>query len=76
MIASAQAASFYCARMGFEPLGYRGLETGSRKIASRAIKQNQVLSNGIQIWICNNSNRSFSCLNRRTSQTIGTWELI
>ncbi|XP_034952461.1 4-hydroxyphenylpyruvate dioxygenase [Chelonus insularis] len=38
-----QAASFYCARFGFEPLGYRGLETGSRKIASHAVKQNKII---------------------------------
>ncbi|XP_066594740.1 4-hydroxyphenylpyruvate dioxygenase [Prorops nasuta] len=38
-----QAASFYCARMGFEPLGYRGLETGSRRVASHAVKQNKIV---------------------------------
>lgn len=38
-----QAASFYCARMGFEPLGYRGLETGSRNTAAHAVKQDQVI---------------------------------
>ncbi|XP_058803232.1 4-hydroxyphenylpyruvate dioxygenase [Phymastichus coffea] len=38
-----QAASFYCARMGFEPLGYRGLETGSRRVASHAVKQNKII---------------------------------
>lgn len=40
-----QAASFYTSRFGFEPLCYRGLETGSRKIASHAVKQNKVKKN-------------------------------
>jgi len=34
-----QAASYYCTRLGFEPLAYQGLETGSRKVASHAVKQ-------------------------------------
>ncbi|XP_011502895.1 PREDICTED: 4-hydroxyphenylpyruvate dioxygenase [Ceratosolen solmsi marchali] len=38
-----QAASFYCARMGFEPLGYNGLETGSRCKAAHAIKLNKII---------------------------------
>ncbi|XP_015598252.1 4-hydroxyphenylpyruvate dioxygenase [Cephus cinctus] len=38
-----QAASYYCARMGFEPLGYRGLETGSRRFATYAVKQNKIV---------------------------------
>ncbi|XP_014213384.1 4-hydroxyphenylpyruvate dioxygenase [Copidosoma floridanum] len=38
-----QAASYYCARMGFEPLGYRGLETGSRRAAAHAVRQNQIV---------------------------------
>ncbi|OXU27215.1 hypothetical protein TSAR_007041, partial [Trichomalopsis sarcophagae] len=38
-----QAASYYCARMGFEPLGYSGLETGSRRTASHAIRQNKIV---------------------------------
>ncbi|CAD6215832.1 GSCOCG00000648001-RA-CDS [Cotesia congregata] len=38
-----QAAAFYCARFGFEPLGYRGLETGSRKLASHAVRQNKII---------------------------------
>lgn len=37
-----QAASFYRCRMGFEPLGYRGLETDSRRTATHAVKQNKV----------------------------------
>ncbi|XP_002159059.1 4-hydroxyphenylpyruvate dioxygenase [Hydra vulgaris] len=38
-----QAASYYCTRFGFEPFCYRGLETGSRDIASHVIKQNKIL---------------------------------
>ncbi|KAK9296387.1 hypothetical protein QLX08_009598 [Tetragonisca angustula] len=38
-----QAASYYCARLGFEPLAYRGLETGSRHVASHVVKQNQII---------------------------------
>ncbi|XP_043281617.1 4-hydroxyphenylpyruvate dioxygenase [Venturia canescens] len=38
-----QAASFYTSRFGFEPLCYRGLETGSRKVASHAVKQNKII---------------------------------
>ncbi|CAL8115530.1 unnamed protein product [Orchesella dallaii] len=38
-----QAASFYCTRMGFEPVAYRGLETGSRKVASHVVRQNQIV---------------------------------
>lgn len=38
-----QAASYYCTRMGFEPFGYRGLETGSREVASHAVRQNNII---------------------------------
>lgn len=38
-----QAASFYCTRMGFEPFVYKGLETGSRDIASHVVKQNKIV---------------------------------
>lgn len=34
-----QASSFYCARLGFKPLAYKGLETGSRKVACHAVHQ-------------------------------------
>lgn len=37
-----QAASYYCTRMGFEPCGYRGLETGDRDIACHVVKQNNI----------------------------------
>merc|ERR1739844_472512 len=38
-----QAASYYCTRLGFEPLAYQGLETGSRKVASHAVKQKDTI---------------------------------
>ncbi|KAI9478645.1 MAG: 4-hydroxyphenylpyruvate dioxygenase [Benjaminiella poitrasii] len=34
-----QAASYYCTRLGFKHLAYRGLETGSREVASHVVKQ-------------------------------------
>jgi 4-hydroxyphenylpyruvate dioxygenase len=37
-----QAASYYCTRFGFTPIGYKGLETGSRQVASHVIEQNRV----------------------------------
>ncbi|KOC63806.1 4-hydroxyphenylpyruvate dioxygenase, partial [Habropoda laboriosa] len=37
------AASYYCTRLGFEPFAYRGLETGSRHVASHVVKQNQII---------------------------------
>uniref|UniRef100_A0A8C4GVJ3 4-hydroxyphenylpyruvate dioxygenase n=1 Tax=Dicentrarchus labrax TaxID=13489 RepID=A0A8C4GVJ3_DICLA len=36
-----QAASFYCDKMGFEPLAYKGLETGSREVVSHVIRQDK-----------------------------------
>nr|XP_060641950.1 4-hydroxyphenylpyruvate dioxygenase [Anolis sagrei ordinatus] len=38
-----QAASFYCNKMGFEEFAYRGLETGSREVASHVIKQDKII---------------------------------
>jgi len=38
-----QAASFYVSRLGFTPVAYRGLETGSREIVSHVIKQGDIL---------------------------------
>ncbi|XP_065163747.1 4-hydroxyphenylpyruvate dioxygenase-like [Atheta coriaria] len=38
-----QAASYYITRMGFEPLAYKGLETGSRKYAAHAVRQNKIV---------------------------------
>ncbi|CAO2629595.1 4-hydroxyphenylpyruvate dioxygenase, partial [Lemmus lemmus] len=46
-----QAASFYCNKMGFEPLAYRGLETGSREVVSHVIKQGKVsMHPGVLVW--------------------------
>ncbi|KAK6184141.1 hypothetical protein SNE40_006664 [Patella caerulea] len=38
-----QAASYYCTRMGFESLAYKGLETGSRKTAAHVVRQNKII---------------------------------
>ncbi|XP_074869057.1 4-hydroxyphenylpyruvate dioxygenase isoform X2 [Carettochelys insculpta] len=38
-----QAASFYCNKMGFEELAYKGLETGSREVVSHVIKQDKII---------------------------------
>jgi 4-hydroxyphenylpyruvate dioxygenase len=38
-----QAASFFIARMGFEPVAYRGLETGCRTVATHVVRQGQIL---------------------------------
>lgn len=38
-----QAATYYCVEMGFTPLAYKGLETGSRQLAFHAIKQNKII---------------------------------
>lgn len=38
-----QAASYYVAYLGFKPLAYKGLETGSRQVAAHAVSQNNVV---------------------------------
>ncbi|XP_033833779.1 4-hydroxyphenylpyruvate dioxygenase [Periophthalmus magnuspinnatus] len=38
-----QAASFYCDKMGFEPLAYKGLETGNRDVAGHVIRQDKII---------------------------------
>ncbi|KAI2665076.1 4-hydroxyphenylpyruvate dioxygenase [Labeo rohita] len=38
-----QAAVFYCDKFGFEPLAYKGLETGSREVVSHAIRQDKII---------------------------------
>lgn len=38
-----QAASYYCTRLGFEPLAYKGLETGCRKYAAHAVRQSKII---------------------------------
>ena len=37
-----QAATFYVTRMGFERVAYRGLESGSRAIASHVVRNGDV----------------------------------
>jgi len=41
-VAILQAAEFYCVRLGFKPVGYQGLETGHRLVASHVVQQNDV----------------------------------
>ena len=36
-------ASHYCVRFGFQPYAYKGLETGERKVACHAVKQNNTI---------------------------------
>lgn len=38
-----QAASYYVAFMGFRPLAYKGLETGSREYAAHAVVQDRIV---------------------------------
>lgn len=38
-----QAASYYTSRFGFEYYAYRGLETGSRQVATHVIRNGSVL---------------------------------
>lgn len=38
-----QAASYYCTRMGFQPMAYKGLETGSREVAAHVVRQNKII---------------------------------
>lgn len=38
-----QAASFYVTRLGFDRVGYKGLETGSREIVSHVVKQGKII---------------------------------
>ncbi|XP_029475496.1 4-hydroxyphenylpyruvate dioxygenase isoform X1 [Rhinatrema bivittatum] len=38
-----QASSFYCTKMGFEPLAYKGLETNSRELVSHVVKQDRII---------------------------------
>jgi Glyoxalase/Bleomycin resistance protein/Dioxygenase superfamily len=39
---SKQAAAFYCARFGFNKIAYRGLETGSREVATYVVGQGDI----------------------------------
>ncbi|XP_003741420.1 4-hydroxyphenylpyruvate dioxygenase [Galendromus occidentalis] len=38
-----QAASYYCEKLGFEPLCYRGLETGHREVVSHVVRQKDAI---------------------------------
>uniref|UniRef100_A0A8C8M486 4-hydroxyphenylpyruvate dioxygenase n=1 Tax=Oncorhynchus tshawytscha TaxID=74940 RepID=A0A8C8M486_ONCTS len=38
-----QAASYYCNKLGFEPLAYQGLETGCRDVVSHVVKQGKIM---------------------------------
>lgn len=37
-----QAAHYYCSRAGFEPIAYKGLETGSRRIVTHVVRQDRI----------------------------------
>lgn len=37
-----QAANYYCIHCGFEPVAYKGLETGSRRVVTHVIRQNRI----------------------------------
>ncbi|KNC87168.1 4-hydroxyphenylpyruvate dioxygenase [Sphaeroforma arctica JP610] len=37
-----QAAGYYCSRFGFEPIAYRGLETGNRDVCSHVVRSDKV----------------------------------
>lgn len=38
-----QAASYYCVHMGFQPLAYKGLETGSRDVVCHVVRLNNIV---------------------------------
>lgn len=38
-----QAATYYCVHMGFRPLAYKGLETGSREVVCHVVQQNHII---------------------------------
>ncbi|KAI7871647.1 4-hydroxyphenylpyruvate dioxygenase [Spinellus fusiger] len=38
-----QAASYYCTRLGFKHIAYRGLETGSRDVAAHVVQQGEAV---------------------------------
>jgi 4-hydroxyphenylpyruvate dioxygenase len=38
-----QAAAYYVTQFGFTPFAYRGLETGSREVASHAVRQGEIV---------------------------------
>ncbi|CAL3967794.1 unnamed protein product, partial [Diplocarpon coronariae] len=51
-----QAASYYTTRLGFHTVAYKGLETGSRYIASH------VVANGNVRFVLTSPIRSYPCL--------------
>lgn len=53
MLSLVCAASFYCARFGFEYLAYRGLETGYRNAVSHVVRHGKVSVSwcGL-VWSC------------------------
>src|SRR5204863_1819883 len=57
-----QAASYYVCRMGFEQIAYRGLETGSRAIASHVVR------NGSVTFVLTSPLRSLDQLSHLTSE--------
>lgn len=61
-----QAASYYTSRMGFELLAYRGLETGSRAVASHVVR------NGRVTFILTSPLRSLDQLSRLSSDEQNT----
>ncbi|TKS79068.1 4-hydroxyphenylpyruvate dioxygenase [Collichthys lucidus] len=38
-----KAASYYCNKLGFEPLAYQGLETGRRDVVSHVVRQGKII---------------------------------
>uniref|UniRef100_A0A8B9R393 4-hydroxyphenylpyruvate dioxygenase n=1 Tax=Astyanax mexicanus TaxID=7994 RepID=A0A8B9R393_ASTMX len=42
-IVTTWGSSFYCNKLGFEPLAYSGLETGSRDMVSHVVKQGKII---------------------------------
>ena len=57
-----QAATYYVARMGFQHIAYRGLETGSRSIASH------VISNGRAVFVLTSPTRGMNEESEEKSQ--------
>ncbi|XP_013112990.2 4-hydroxyphenylpyruvate dioxygenase [Stomoxys calcitrans] len=54
-----QAASYYTTRMGFTPLGYQGLETGNRRYAKHAVKQNKIVFVFVSAYETNDEDHGF-----------------
>jgi len=54
-----QAAVYYSIRFGFQPYAYKGLETGSREIATHVVKQGSILL-AFSSYLLPNSNNEIS----------------